>query len=63
MELIIVLVVVMIIFRVGRLPQVGSSLGQAIRGFRRAQQGEFSEDELVSTANSEADEEEPVAKS
>ena len=36
-ELIIVLVVVMIIFGVGRLPEVGGALGKAIREFRQSQ--------------------------
>lgn len=35
-ELIIVLVIVIIIFGVGRLPEIGSALGKAIRGFREA---------------------------
>jgi len=33
-ELIIVLVIVMIVFGVGRLPEIGSSMGKAIREFR-----------------------------
>lgn len=33
-ELIIVLVIFVIVFGVGRLPQVGSALGQSIREFR-----------------------------
>jgi sec-independent protein translocase protein TatA len=41
-ELIILLVVVMIIFGVGKLPQVGGALGKAMRDFRRAQDGEES---------------------
>ena len=36
-ELIIILVVVMIIFGVGRLPEVGGALGKAIREFRSSQ--------------------------
>lgn len=36
-ELIIVMVIVMMIFGVGRLPQVGGSIGKAIREFRKAQ--------------------------
>ena len=36
-ELIIILVVVMIIFGVGRLPEVGGALGKAIREFRKTQ--------------------------
>ena len=39
-ELIILLVVVMIIFGVGKLPQVGGALGKAMRDFRRSQDGE-----------------------
>ena len=38
-ELIIVLVIVMIIFGVGRLPEVGRSLGKAIGEFRKSQSG------------------------
>ncbi len=35
-ELIIVLVIVMIIFGVGRLTEIGGALGKSIREFRRA---------------------------
>ncbi len=38
-ELLIVLVIVMMIFGVGRLPQVGSTIGKAIKEFRKAQFG------------------------
>jgi sec-independent protein translocase protein TatA len=34
-ELLIILVVVLILFGAARLPQLGSSLGQAIRNFKR----------------------------
>lgn len=34
-ELIIVLVIIMIVFGVGKLPQVGGAVGKAIREFRR----------------------------
>ena len=40
-ELIIILVVVMIIFGVGRLPEVGGALGKAIREFRQSQSGKI----------------------
>lgn len=39
-ELIIILVVVLIIFGVGRLADIGGGLGRAIREFRKAQSGE-----------------------
>ena len=34
-EIIIILVLVLIIFGVGKLPEIGSGLGKAIRGFKR----------------------------
>ncbi|MDH7489908.1 MAG: twin-arginine translocase TatA/TatE family subunit [Anaerolineae bacterium] len=39
-ELILILVIVVIIFGVGRLPEIGSAMGKAIRGFREASSGE-----------------------
>jgi sec-independent protein translocase protein TatA len=35
-ELIIILVIAMLIFGAGKLPDVGNALGQAIRGFKKA---------------------------
>jgi len=34
-ELIIVLAIILVIFGVGRLPEIGGAMGRAIRGFRR----------------------------
>lgn len=34
MELIIILVIVLIIFGAGKLPQIGGAMGKAIRSFR-----------------------------
>jgi sec-independent protein translocase protein TatA len=39
-ELIIILVIVMMIFGVGRLPQIGGSMGKAIREFRKNQEND-----------------------
>lgn len=39
-ELILILAIVVIIFGVGRLPEIGSAVGKAIRGFREASSGE-----------------------
>ncbi len=36
-ELILVLLIVLIIFGVGKLPEIGGALGKAIRDFRKAQ--------------------------
>lgn len=35
-ELLIILVVVLIIFGVGKLPEIGNGLGQGIKNFRKA---------------------------
>ena len=35
-ELLIILVIALLVFGAGRLPEVGSSLGRAIRGFKEA---------------------------
>lgn len=39
-ELVIILVIMLLIFGAGKLPQVGSSLGKAIHSFRRGMAGE-----------------------
>jgi sec-independent protein translocase protein TatA len=36
MHLIIILIIVLIIFGPGRLPQIGEGLGKSIRGFKKA---------------------------
>jgi sec-independent protein translocase protein TatA len=42
-ELIVILVIVMIIFGAGKLPQIGENLGKAIRNFKNSTQGERKE--------------------
>ena len=37
-ELLIILVIIMIVFGVGRLPEIGGALGRGIREFRKAQE-------------------------
>jgi sec-independent protein translocase protein TatA len=39
-EIILILVIILIFFGVGKLPQVGESIGKAIRSFKKAQSGE-----------------------
>ena len=45
MELIIVLVVVLIIFGVGRLPEIGGAMGKAIKEFRGSQKTDVDNEE------------------
>ena len=44
-EIALILVIVLMIFGVGKLPQVGSAIGKGLRAFRRGQQGEEAEEE------------------
>ena len=53
MELIIILVVVMIIFGVGRLPQVGGAIGKAVKEFRKSQSESLLDDSDVNTEKKE----------
>lgn len=39
-ELIIILVIVLVIFGAGKLPEVGGALGKGIRNFKRAAKGQ-----------------------
>ena len=42
-ELIIILVIILIIFGAGKLPEIGSGLGKAIRNFKGATSDELEE--------------------
>ena len=39
MHLIIILVIVLVVFGAGRLPEIGSALGKSIKNFKRASDG------------------------
>ena len=44
-EIVLILVIILIVFGVGKLPQVGGAIGRGIRAFRKAQSGEEEEEE------------------
>ena len=44
-EIGLILVIVLIIFGVGKLPQVGSAIGKGLRAFRQGQHGEDESEE------------------
>jgi len=44
-ELIIILFIIIIIFGVGRLPEIGGAIGKGLREFRRASAGMSEEEE------------------
>jgi sec-independent protein translocase protein TatA len=39
-EIIIILVIILIIFGVGKLPQIGGAIGKSIKEFRKAREGD-----------------------
>ena len=39
-ELIIILLIILVIFGAGKLPEIGSGLGKAIQNFKKASKGE-----------------------
>lgn len=43
-ELIVILVIVLLIFGVGKLPQVGEAMGKAVRQFRKSQESSLGVD-------------------
>ena len=45
-EIALILVIILIVFGVGKLPQVGGAIGKGMRAFRRGQQGEDDEDKV-----------------
>jgi sec-independent protein translocase protein TatA len=47
-EIILILVIVMIFFGAGKLPDVASGIGKAMRNFKKGQQGVFDEEEKAS---------------
>ena len=44
-EIALILVIILIVFGVGKLPQVGSAIGKSMRAFKKAQSGEDDEEE------------------
>lgn len=48
-ELIIILVVALIVFGPGRLPEIGGAIGRGIRDFRKAFEGKDEEPKKVET--------------
>jgi sec-independent protein translocase protein TatA len=57
-EILIILVIVILIFGVGKVADVGPALGNAIKGFRDAVQDEGQEEEEEATEETEPDKEE-----
>jgi sec-independent protein translocase protein TatA len=57
-EIALIVVIILIVFGVGKLPQVGGAIGKGIRSFRKAQSGEIEDEE----DEEEEEEEKPKPK-
>lgn len=44
-EIALIVVIILIVFGVGKLPQVGGAIGKGLRSFRKGQRGELDDDE------------------
>ena len=51
-EMIVVLVIVLVVFGAGKLPEIGSAFGKSIRNFKKASDGK---DEIEITPKKESD--------
>ncbi|MEG6510959.1 twin-arginine translocase TatA/TatE family subunit [Desulforamulus ruminis] len=60
-HLLLILIVVLIIFGPGKLPEVGKAMGKTINEFRRATSGTFEQEEKREKA-AQATKEEPTEK-
>ena len=46
-EIALILIIILIVFGVGKLPQVGGAIGKGIRAFRKGQRGEEDDEALA----------------
>ncbi len=53
-ELMIILVIIMIIFGAGKLPEIGSAFGNSIRNFKKSMKEAEENDELAEGSTAEA---------
>lgn len=54
-EIVLILVIILIVFGVGKLPQVGGAIGKGIRSFKKAQSGEDEAEEKKAATTSNID--------
>lgn len=52
LEIGLVLLIILIVFGVGKLPQVGGAIGKSLRAFKKAQSGEDEETPKTEVKNS-----------
>ena len=52
----LIVVIILIVFGVGKLPQVGGAIGKGLRSFRKGQQGVLEEDDEDEEEDEEVEE-------
>ena len=66
-EIVLILAIILIVFGVGKLPQVGGAIGKGIRSFKKAQSGEDENEEkkavIAPSQKNTEDKDDKVAKS
>ena len=62
LEIGLILVIILIVFGVGKLPQVGNAIGKSIREFRKARSGEIEEGKEKDKDVAKSSEAEPEKK-
>ena len=62
-EIALVLVIILIVFGVGKLPQVGGAIGKGLRAFKKGQQGEDIEEEKTESSRPKKATQKKAAKS
>lgn len=54
-EIALILVIILIVFGVGKLPQVGNAIGKGIRAFKKGQSGEEEVEEKKETTTAKSE--------
>ncbi len=62
LEIGLILVIILIVFGVGKLPQVGGAIGKSIRNFKKSQTGDDEEAEAKPKVQASVTSEEKVEK-
>jgi sec-independent protein translocase protein TatA len=62
-EIVIILVIILIVFGVGKLPQVGGAIGKGLRAFKKGQAGEEEEEKEPAAASTKKANSKKAAKS
>lgn len=55
LEIGLILIIILIVFGVGKLPQVGGAIGKGIRNFKKAQAGEDEDEDKSKAQAAKAD--------